>query len=270
MRGGFTVVIRAATTDDYRAFAALHGELGVVTPPPTRERFGADLVPHTLIAERDGRIAGYLHVQTLGTIGYVRQIAVAPFARGDGLDRALMIAAARELRAGGVTTWHLDVSPVDRAAIALYESLGLRVEHRSTALRFPWERLLHVPGDAATVLPVAAGEDDDIERALGLLSGQIAMARARRGHVLVQLRDADCAAVGFAAFDPAFPGVRVFRVARPTLAAALLGAIYPHARDRALALVIDDDDATADLLVAHGAEVTLRLLHYTGALPVAA
>jgi hypothetical protein len=242
-------------------------ELGIDDPCPSPERWKAELVGGTLVSEHDGGVDGYVYVQTIGKIGYVRNLVVARAARGRGLGDALMRAAAASLRAAGVGHWHLNVKTENVAAISLYERLGMAAEHRSTALRFAWDRLQDLPGEAATVLPVAEAEDHDVERSLGLLSGQIAMARRHSSHVLTQLRDDELEAVGFAAFDPVVPGARIFRVARPSLAAALLGALRPHARHTDVALVIDDDDATTDLLIANGANVKLRLLHYSGPLP---
>jgi GNAT superfamily N-acetyltransferase len=252
---------------DYEAFATLWIELGLDEAAPRRDRFATELVHTTYVDERDGRVDGYVQVHTLGTIGYVRQLVVSEQARGRGKGAGLMLHAATALRAAGVAEWHLNVKTGNAPAIKLYEQLGLRAEHRSTALRLPWSALFGLPWEPATALPVAAEEDDDLERGLGLLSGQIAMARRRTTHVLRQLRDAGCAPVGFASFDPDFPGARIFRVARPELAGTLLRALRPYARHEDLALVIDDNDPLTEVLVTHGAMVKLQLLHYAGPLP---
>jgi hypothetical protein len=147
------------------------------------------------------------------------------------------------------------------------EQLGLRAEHRSTALRLPWARVEAMPRAEAIVLPVAATEDDELERGLGLLGGQIAMERRCPTRVLRQLRAADCAPVGFAAFDPELAGARVFRVAHPDLAGTLLAALRHHSRREDLSLVIGDDPEVVDHLVTHGAIVKVRLVHYAGQLP---
>ncbi|MBA3453100.1 MAG: GNAT family N-acetyltransferase [Deltaproteobacteria bacterium] len=252
---------------DYEAFASLWTELGLDETPPPRERFAAEIVHTTIVDERDGSVDGYVQFHTLGTIGYVRQLVVSERARGHGNGTRLMLHAAAALRAAGVAEWHLNVKTGNTPAIRLYEQLGLRAEHTSTALRLPWSILFGLPFEPATALPVTPEEDDDLERGLGLLAGQIAMARRRTSHVLRQLRAADCAPVGFASFDPDFPGARIFRVARPTLAATLLRALRPHAQHDHLALVIDDDESVTELLVTHGAIVKLRLLHYVGPVP---
>jgi len=247
-------MIRPARANDLPGVDQLCRDLGLATPA---------LPAGTLIAEHDGAITGYVQFHTLGRVGYVRHLAVRP-PRTEDTGLPLMCAAAAALRAAGVREWQLTVEP-DAITIRVYEQLGMQPEHRSTALRFPWTSLPALPTEPVAALAVSAEEDDDLERALGLLGGQIAMARRRTALVLRQLRDDTCAAVGFAALDPA--GARIFKVARPTLAGPLLASLRPHAGHADLALVVDDHGAVTDLLVAHGAEIKLQLLHYRGALP---
>jgi hypothetical protein len=87
------------------------------------------------------------------------------------------------------------------------------------------------------------------------------MGRVRGDRTLVQLRDADCAPVGYATFDRA-RGAAPFRVARPALAASLLAALRPHASGDSVQIVVEDDEALANVLVAAGAETRRRVLHY--------
>jgi GNAT superfamily N-acetyltransferase len=264
--------VRRATAHDYEVFAALVRELGLDDPAPSAERFAADIAARTLIYDRSGAAAGYVVYDQVGPSGYIRNLVVAPAARRRGIGAALMLAAAEALRARGVTDdWHLNVKVDNAAAIRLYEQLGMRVRHRSIALRWPWASLDQLPVDDApvAVLPVSDGDDDDLERGLGILAGRLAMARSRGPRVTVQLRDRELAPVGVACFDPAFPGTFVFYAARPTLAAPLLRALAPHARpgDRDLQIVIEDNDPLADALIAAGGDVRLQLLHFAGPLP---
>ncbi|HEV7554401.1 MAG TPA: hypothetical protein VGO00_03035, partial [Kofleriaceae bacterium] len=150
-------------------------------------------------------------------------------------------------------------------AIRLYEKLGMAVEHRSTVVALDWSSLDRLPHDDATVLPVDPAEDDDIERALHLTSGRLAMTRRRASRTQLQARDASCAPVGIAVFDPEI-GASPFRVTRPGFAAPLIAACRPYATKATIQLVIEDDDALAEQLVAAGATVKLRLLHYLGLL----
>lgn len=236
---------------DFAAVASLCSDLGIDAPP----------LRGTLIDERDGAVAGYIRFQTLGAVGYVRDLVTARRTTDAGLS--LMLAVAAALRAAGVREWHLDARP-ESHAISVYEQLGMRPAHRSTALRFPWARLPDLPGEPATALAVSADDDDDVERGLNLLSGQLAMVRQRPRTVLRQLRDDACAPVGIASLDPT--GARVFAVARPTLAAPLLAALRPHSLSAEVSLVLDDDALVA-FLTTYGAQVILRLLHFSGPVP---
>lgn len=264
--------IRAATEGDYGAFLVLLRELGVDDPPPSQERFAREHVPRMKVYEREGAVLGYVTYDKLAANGYVRNLVVAPEARGGGVGEALMMAAAEELRALGVAAeWHLNVKADNAPAIRLYERLGMRMLHRSVAVRFAWADVARLPTEPGVVIayPVLAADVAKIEAALGILGGRLEMTRSRGRGITLQLLDKHLAPVGVACFDPAFPGAFPFCVARPTLAAPLLGALAPHARqgDPALQLVIEHDDALADALLAAGGEERMRLLHLAGPLP---
>lgn len=265
--------IRPATADDYPAYAALFRELGVDDPTPGAERFAADLVARTLIYERDGAAIGYVCYNNLAGRGYIQNLVVAPGARGGRIGEALMIAAAGALRAWGVTgEWNLNVKIDNAPAIRLYERLGLRAVYPMIVLRVAWASLDRLPVDATpvTVAPVSDHDIDELERALGLLAGRLRVARSRPGRTTLQLRDGQGTPAGVACLDPAL-GAFPFAVVRPGLAAPLLRGLAPHARpgEPALSVVIEHDDALASALIAAGAEVRLRLVHYAGPLPPA-
>lgn len=257
--------IRAATIADYPAFATLFRELGIDDPTPSLDRWSAELVHHTLVAADAGEVLGYVNFYRLGDAAHVRNLVVAPGARNRGLGRQLMTAAARALREAGVREWHLNVKADNAAAIHLYEQLGMRADHRSTVLRLAWANLAKLPAELATVTTASPEEDDELERAFGLPAGRLAMAR-RPGRVAVALRGPDLGVLGFAVFDPDFPGAMPFFVARPALAAPLLAALRPHARHAYLQIVVENHDALADVLAAAGAETRLRLFSYSGPL----
>lgn len=264
--------IRPARPGDYAAYCELFKQLLLDDPIPSEDRFVDELAPRILIADAGDHALGYVLFDRFAGDGYIRNIAVAPAARGARLGERLMRAAAAELRARGATAdWHLNVKVDNAPAIKLYERLGFAVEHASVALLVPWDARHQLPVDPEPVdaLPVAPEEDDEVERGVGVLSGWLERARMREGTIIRVLRDRTLAAVGLASFDPSFPGAYPFRVARPALARPLLDALLPHARpgDAELQLVIEDDAALVDTLLAAGAKIRLELLHYKGALP---
>ncbi|MDQ3333732.1 MAG: hypothetical protein M4D80_01000 [Myxococcota bacterium] len=217
-----------------------------------------------LVRSADGIERGHVTFDRVGNLGCVSNLVVE---RGAGADlgHALMIAAADALRALGASEWKRDVHADDADAIALSEQLGMRADHRSTVVRFAWADIAKLPAELATVTPAAPYEDEDLERAFELPTGRLAMAR-RPGRIALQLRGGDLSVLGFGVFDPALPGATPFRVVRPALAAPLLAALRAHARHDYLQIVVENDDALADALIAAGATVRLRLLHYSGPL----
>jgi ribosomal protein S18 acetylase RimI-like enzyme len=87
-----------------------------------------------LVAELDGRLAGYIRVlpvsalpenaHVLGVVG----LAVAPGARRQGVGSALLAAAERYVRARGVRKLSLHVLSTNETALRLYERLGFERE----------------------------------------------------------------------------------------------------------------------------------------------
>ena len=266
-----TDLVRRATADDYATYTELFRELGVDDPIASPDRFTRDLAPKILFYERDGQPVGYVGHYALGRDGYIGNLVVAPRARGARIGEALMHAAAADLRAWGASErWHLNVKVDNAPAIRLYERVGMRRAYASVALRLSWAAAERLPVDpSVTASPAAPEHDGDLERELGVLEGQLGVQRKRPGRLLVQLRRAHGEPAGVACFDPAFPGAFPFAVAQPGLAGAMLRAVRPHARpeDTQVNVVVEHHDALADALVAAGAEVRVRLLHYIGPLP---
>lgn len=71
-----------------------------------------------------GTIQGLSTSQSLGAI---QNVGIAPDARGLGLGRALVLKALSGFRAAGMRRVYLEVTVENRAAIALYRSLGFRI-----------------------------------------------------------------------------------------------------------------------------------------------
>jgi ribosomal protein S18 acetylase RimI-like enzyme len=260
--------LRPAEARDYETYVALFAELGVDHPPLSRERWLAEMVPGGRCAERGGVVVGYCYFQALKEAGYVRNLTVAPSARRQGVGRALMEQVARELVAGGARTWRLNVMAQNVPAMRLYESLRMRPVYRSNVMRFTWNLVGRLPGPARTLTARELADDAAVESAFGLPIGQLATARQKGGRVLMELYDGGVC--GVAVFSPDFPGAFPFRVKHPTFARPLLDGLRPHARpgEERMGVVVEDDDALADLLVSAGATVQARMVHYEGPLPV--
>lgn len=119
---------------DRRIWSTLHS----VQPPPKPPYgsfFDAQHPPaQHLVAEVDGRVAGYVRVcppTPLASNAHVRQIqglAVDDWARGRGAARALLRAACAETRRQGATRLTLRVLGHNAAARRLYEAEGFVVE----------------------------------------------------------------------------------------------------------------------------------------------
>jgi len=135
--------IRRALPADAPAVAALGRALNLHLREPDehftaeavlRDGFGAEPQFSVLLAERDGAAVGYLLLHEAYETAYaarglyVCDIYVAPAARGAGVGRALMAAAAREAKARGRSFLWWAVKPWNADAQAFYQALGARSE----------------------------------------------------------------------------------------------------------------------------------------------
>ncbi|UEM21042.1 GNAT family N-acetyltransferase [Skermanella mucosa] len=115
------------------------GGFGWVDPPPrdVMERYwkGVLIVPerHLFIARLDGVVAGSAQLvapprnnEAQAHSAQLTTSFVAPWARGHGLARMLVRAVEMAAREAGYRVLNLDVRETQRAAIALYETLGFR------------------------------------------------------------------------------------------------------------------------------------------------
>jgi hypothetical protein len=244
---------------------------------------------------------GYAYWQCYGATAHLIQLVTDPRARGRGVGAALMEAVRAAVVAEGCSRWYLNVKRENATAQRLYRRHGLAVESECWVLRFPWALLERLPGDgsgragdsdgggsagdsddsgiagdsdgsgvgggvaAATLDPA---DDAPFARRFGVDAARFAVLRARPGRVVVGLRERG-EPVGFAVFDPAFPGAHPLRVARPTLARPLLEACRRHAdlaRFDFLGMNVEGDAALKDALLAAGAQLTFDLLQMSGAL----
>jgi ribosomal protein S18 acetylase RimI-like enzyme len=145
-----TVTFRAATHDEYLAYrggaaddyAAQMVELGGLDPEIARAKADADLAEqlpvdglldtHTLtVAEEFGHRVGIVWIgpsRDKRPGPWINDVAVDEQHRGRGFGRALMVEAERQVREAGGTHLGLNVFGGNTVAIALYTSLGYRVD----------------------------------------------------------------------------------------------------------------------------------------------
>ena len=77
-----------------------------------------------LVAERDGKVAGYIGSQSVPPEADVLNLAVAPDCRRQGLGRKLLCTLTELLHSRGIEALFLEVRPTNQAALALYSDLG--------------------------------------------------------------------------------------------------------------------------------------------------
>jgi ribosomal protein S18 acetylase RimI-like enzyme len=115
------------------------GGFGWINPPGQQalERYfrGVMLVPERelFVGRADGVITGSIQLvrqprnnEAQSFAASVMHSFVAPFARGNGLARLMMLKLEERARALGYRVLNLDVRETQDAAIALYESLGFQ------------------------------------------------------------------------------------------------------------------------------------------------
>ncbi|MFW5917718.1 MAG: ribosomal protein S18-alanine N-acetyltransferase [Halorubrum sp.] len=90
--------------------------------------------PAFLVAEREGAVVGYVVADATPNhgrdIGHVKDLAVHPDARGEGIGRALLRSALARLRAVGVAVVRLEVRESNEIARSLYADEGFEPVRR--------------------------------------------------------------------------------------------------------------------------------------------
>ena len=96
-----------------------------------------------LVAEEEGRVAGYIGSQTCGDESDVMNVAVHPDFRRRGIAEALVNSLVEELKAIESRCLTLEVRASNVPAISLYEKLGfVEVGRRKNYYRNPKEDAL--------------------------------------------------------------------------------------------------------------------------------
>jgi ribosomal protein S18 acetylase RimI-like enzyme len=143
--------LRGATEADYPAVATAIQTWwtlpGLDTPAAARER--AALVPRlwlqhfaatSLLAERDGRLAGFLIgflSQDRPAEGYIHFVGVAPDERGRGTGRRLYERFFAICRAARRDCVRCVTSPTNTLSIAFHEAMGFSIERSGEELAKP-------------------------------------------------------------------------------------------------------------------------------------
>jgi ribosomal-protein-alanine N-acetyltransferase len=128
VKGEPAALVRPAVTGDSPALAELDHR---VNPSPWSQAQFAELcVPAPerhewmLVAERDGRLRGFVVYSLVLDEACIHNIAVDPEAQRGGLGGLLLAAALRQLRTDGACSCYLEVRASNTAAQALYEKHG--------------------------------------------------------------------------------------------------------------------------------------------------
>ncbi len=257
----------AASLTDYPSFVRMHAELEIPDAVPSEESFVSRIAPAALFLREGEAVVGYASWQRFARVLHVRHVVVDRAARGRGVGRALMDGVAARGRALGCDRWYLHVKPDNVVARRLYERAGLTVRFVSRALEIDWAQTGALPRtDGVDVTTPAPERDAPLEARCRLLPGQVGVLRAQ-GYVLFVVSERG-SEVGFAAFDPTFPGANPFRARDAGGARRLLEAMRPHALPvhDAVRIVIDDDAALVDAARAAGARPVMEVLRMEGTL----
>jgi GNAT superfamily N-acetyltransferase len=262
-------VTRLATTADYPIFVRLFPELHVHDPLPTAEHFQERMLPRVLLLCENDAAIGYTYWQRYGDTAHLVNIVTDPRVRGRGAGRALIDATRDLVARAGCTRWYLNVKRDNTPALRLYHQSGFVIEHETAALRMTWAQVdTLADAGAAEAFVVTPADDDAIAARFALERERLAFWRTRPTARLVALRQGD-ALVGFAVFDPTFPGAHPFRVARPDLARALLDGCRAYAdlggRDF-LHITVEANPPLRAALAAAGAVVTFELVQMGAAI----
>lgn len=114
------------------------------------ERCDAAPDAHFLVAERDGRVAGYLHFDSFGDEPELHRIYVDPGQKGLGVGTALIEELHR--RIGPEAEYVLMVAAANRDGIRFYQRHGLVEERRVDGTEFYRRHMgVHFPSDAPRV-----------------------------------------------------------------------------------------------------------------------
>jgi ribosomal protein S18 acetylase RimI-like enzyme len=269
-----TLSVRNAEPDDYATFARLFLELRVPDPSPKWEAYDAKIRATTFFLCEDGSPVAYAFWLPMRDVARVCHVVVDVAEQGRGVGGALMRELGARGRRAGCTRWLLNVKPDNAVARRLYERHGMSVSARSRSHEIAWRDVDRLPFEQAIDTFVVAPDDEArVEGAVSVFApasvfdGKIASLRSGGDRVLLGARSAG-EVVGFAAFDPSFPGAMPFEARRPTIARALLEAMRPYAlAEHAAVRIGSTNDEIWAVAEAAGAKIMLDTLRMEGPIP---
>lgn len=265
--------VRDARVEDYPAFCRFFPLLGVPEDTPSPELWREVFMPGALMLEREGEALAYGRYERRAGRGHVTHLVVDPSARRQRMGERMMRAMAERLRRQGHASWGLNVKPDNAAAIALYEGLGLRPEHRSRVLKVTEEVSSRLPRGAKElrlekVRPEGVAE---ISRATGIHVGQLEIALARSSDRVFAFR-CEGEILGGACVRLAAGAVFPFALAEVSLLGSAVRAISEHPDCRSgmnfsVEHGLEETSPIAEALEAAGAPVVMEILYMVGELP---
>ncbi len=256
---------RPAAVVDHPAYVRLFGELGIPDPLPGPESFRDRLIARMFVACDHDQVVGYISWRPYGALAHVVQVVVDPAWRGRRVGQTLLEHVRGVARDEGCTRWYLNVKHDNTPALRLYQRCGFVPEHRSWALSIPWAAARALPREPEVIASAVEPADDPAVAArFHLAVERIELFRSRSATRLVLLHAPETREpLGFAAFDPGFPGAPVFATMRVTLAGALFAALDPHAQHERfdyLRITIERDRPLYEAISAAGASLTFEVV----------
>jgi ribosomal protein S18 acetylase RimI-like enzyme len=121
--------VRRAVHDDRSAVLELWESVGLTSADENEwQALTHGVAAKLLVSHEDGQLAGTVVVAFDGWRAYIYHVAVAPFARGRGLARALLAEAEADLRSQGARRAYVEVNDANTAGLALCTSSGFEPE----------------------------------------------------------------------------------------------------------------------------------------------
>ncbi len=124
------VAYRDSSLSDLPALVALDALCfapGVAYPKRLMRFFVEHRASHTIVAEREGRVVGFVIARAARDAGEIVTIDVAPEMRRSGVGAELMKRAETSMKKRGAEVAYLEVDQANEPALRMYERFGYTV-----------------------------------------------------------------------------------------------------------------------------------------------